>query len=126
MNASSCHARWSSWLLAKLATTTLTWAGEIAPHAENAALLLADAAGLPAPPTLLTGKTRRGARPATDTTRPFSAPRPAVARTCQDCGEIIHGGKRCRSCHQAANTNRLRKQQGAEGLRRRATDEHPS
>jgi hypothetical protein len=113
-------------LASDLADTTLTWAGIVAPHAEKVAQLLAIRARLPPPPTLLTGETRRLARPAVHNTRPFRPPQPAATRTCQDCGVSISTGKRCRACHQAANNERLRRQQSAEATRRRHTVDHPS
>jgi CRISPR-associated endonuclease Cas1 len=111
----------------RLSTTTLTWAGEVAPHAELIAQRLASEAGVAPPATPLTGQSRRTRRPRTDLVRAFQAlPSPTV-RTCGDCGAALPDGvKRCRSCHAAANARRLRVQQSEETARRRATRQHPS
>ena len=115
-------------LARQLAPTTSTWAGEVAPHAELVAKLLAADAGLGAPPTLLTGHTRREARPAGSRKRPQKALKPVVpAQVCSDCGwEIPAGQRRCPDCHATANTTRLRDHQAASTLARQTTGKHPS
>ncbi len=59
-----------------LASTAPTWATCVAPHVEAVAQLLAKRAGLPSPPTLLTGQRRRSARrSSTDRLRAPAVPR---------------------------------------------------
>jgi CRISPR-associated endonuclease Cas1 len=59
-----------------LASTAPTWAACVAPHVEAVAQLLAEHAGLPSPPTLLTGQRRRSARrSSTDRLRAPAVPR---------------------------------------------------
>jgi hypothetical protein len=75
----------------------------------------------------LTGQTRRSRRPGGARVRAFQSPTPPAVRTCRDCGAPISTNrKRCGSCHQAANAQRLRAQQRDETARRRATSAHPS
>jgi CRISPR-associated endonuclease Cas1 len=114
-------------LARQLAGTTLTWAGDVAPHAEQVAQRLASHAGIAPPPTTLTNQSRRAERPPTDHVRAFKpVPAPTV-RTCQDCGAPLPTHtRRCQSCHQAANTQRLRAQQATETDRRREALDHPS
>jgi hypothetical protein len=52
----------ASRLASELATTTLTWAAEVGSHTEQTGRHLSKAAGIPAPPTLLTGASRRPTR----------------------------------------------------------------
>jgi hypothetical protein len=114
-------------LARRLADTTLTWAGEVAPHAEWIASTLAVYAGVAPPPTPLTGQSRRSARRPTDRVRKFQGTAPPTVRTCHDCGApLLAKTKRCRSCHQSANARRLRTQQADEMGQRRAAGEHPS
>jgi hypothetical protein len=115
-------------LARQLASSTSTWAGEVSPHAELVARLLAADSGLPSPPTLLTGDTRRAARPTSSRTRPRQVPKPAPpAHVCRDCGREISGGhRRCANCHAASNAARLREHQAASILVRRTTGKHPS
>jgi hypothetical protein len=82
-------------------------------------------AGIAPPPTALTGQSRRLSRPRRG--RSFQAPPPPTMRMCHDCGAPLSSHtKRCRSCHETTNTQRLRTQQAEEATRRRATREHPS
>lgn len=112
-------------LARRLAEAALTWAGEVAPHAEQIARALAVNVGITPPPTALTGQSRRLSSPYRG--RSFQAPPPPTLRTCHDCGVPLSGhAKRCRSCHQTANSQRLRTQQAEEVTRRRVTGEHPS
>jgi hypothetical protein len=110
-----------------LAGTVTTWAGHIAPHVEDVARSLAQDAGLPAPPTLLTGQRRRAARPASATTRPTMPPKPsAVSNRCMDCGvEVRPARRRCDSCHRRANDQRLATAARVEADVRRVVG-HPS
>jgi hypothetical protein len=115
-------------LAAELAETLPTWRRHVAPQAEMIASLLAADAGLPRPAAILTGETRRVARPVGDKTRPPHA-RPAVVKVgaCDDCGSTVPAAqKRCRSCHQRVNDERMRGQQAAEVAHRRSTGSHPS
>lgn len=98
------------------------------PHAELVAKMLAADAGLPAPPTLLTGDTRRKARPSSSRLRPHHSPNPAAPpQVCRDCGqEIPCGQRRCADCHATANTARIRDHQAASTLVRQTTGKHPS
>jgi CRISPR-associated endonuclease Cas1 len=112
-----------------LASTAPTWAACVAPHVEAVAQLLAKHAGLPSPPTLLTGQRRRNVRqPFTDRPRAPDAPRPAPApRRCVDCGtELASKQQRCAECHRLANDQRLIAAGRAEASRRRTTKSHPS
>jgi CRISPR-associated endonuclease Cas1 len=93
-------------LASELAATTFSWAGEIAPHAQHAARLLAHAAGLPPPPTQLTGQRRRAARPSEHKTRPFRAAWAPVGRTCQDCGSPMTGALKSDAAARLANIPR--------------------
>jgi CRISPR-associated endonuclease Cas1 len=115
-------------LARQLAFTTSAWGGEVAPNAELVAKLLAGDAGLPTPPTLLTGDTRRAARPGNSRTRAYQASSPtAPSQVCRDCGrEIPTGRHRCAPCDAIANTERLRDHQAATTLQRRSTGTHPS
>ena len=115
-------------LARQLATTTPAWAGEVAPHAELVAKLLAADAGLATPPTILTGNTRRVARPSGSRIRPDQVPRPTVpAQACRDCGaDVPAGRRRCANCHATANAARLRAHQALGILARQATGNHPS
>ncbi len=114
-------------LALRLAGTALTWAGEVAPHAERIARGLAEHAGIAPPPTALTGQSRRSTRRPGDRVRAFQAPHLPAVRTCHDCGApLLSRAKRCRSCHQSANAQRLRTQQADEAAQRRAAGEHPS
>jgi CRISPR-associated endonuclease Cas1 len=114
-------------LARQLAETTVTWACEIAPHAEQIARRLAAQAGIAPPPTTLTGQSRRAKRPPTDRVRTFQAPPPSAVPTCHDCGApLLTETKRCQACHRATNTHRLRAQQMTENARRRQTGDHPS
>jgi CRISPR-associated endonuclease Cas1 len=115
-------------LTVELAGTLTTWRRHVAPHAEMIASLLATDAGLPQPATLLTGETRRTARPSSDKTRPPRIQRPTVAAAaCADCGASIRPAQnRCRSCHQVVNDERMRSQQADHVGHRRLTGEHPS
>lgn len=112
-----------------LASTAPTWAARVAPHVEAVAQLLAKHAGLPSPPTLLTGQRRRSARhPSTDRLRAPVAPRPALApHRCVDCGtELTSNRRRCVGCHRLANDQRLVAVGRAEASRRRTAESHPS
>ena len=112
-----------------LASTAPTWAACVAPHVEAVAQLLAEHAGLPSPPTLLTGQRRRSARqPSTDRLPARVVPRPALApHRCVDCGtELTSKRKRCADCHRLANDQRLIAAGRAEARRRRTTESHPS
>jgi CRISPR-associated protein Cas1 len=114
-------------LARRLAGTALTWAGEVAPHAEGVARTLATSAGIEPPPTRLTGHSRRVARPDSDRNRGYRSVRPRPLQTCQDCGVFLpHGVKRCPPCHQSANIERLRAHQAIEAKGRRSKGEHPS
>lgn len=88
----------------------------------------ADAAGLPAPPALLTGRRRRAARPASDKTRvavPTKRARPP--RRCIERGiEVGANRRRCDRCPRRFNHERLVTVGRAEADRRRAAGEHPS
>jgi hypothetical protein len=107
--------------------STLTWAGAVAPHAEQIAKTLAVHAGIAPPPSALTGQSRRSGCLPTDRVRTFQAPTPPAVRTCQDCGTPLPtNGKRCRLCHQSANAERVRTQQADETARRRVAGAHPS
>ena len=110
-----------------LAGTVTTWAGHIAPHVEEVAHRLASDAGIGAPPTLLTGRRRRAARPASAKTRPPVPPKPtAVPARCADCGvDVPSGRRRCGSCHRGANVERLAQAARIEADARRAVG-HPS
>lgn len=114
-------------LASELVETGRTWASHIAPQAEMVASLLAADAGLPRPATLLTGQTRRAARPASNKNRPQRRQAATVtAGACSDCGTTVPAGQmRCRICHAKANGDRIRAHQ-AEGARRRSTGSHPS
>jgi CRISPR-associated endonuclease Cas1 len=115
-------------LASELADTLPTWRRHVAPHAEMIASLLAADARLPRPATLLTGETRRAARPVDDKTRqPHTRPAVATVGACDDCGSTIPAGqKRCPSCHQTANDERMRGQQANTVAHRRSTGDHPS
>jgi CRISPR associated protein Cas1 len=104
---SSGQCRIMPGLARQLASTTSTWAGEVAPHAELVAKLLGADAGLVTPPTLLTGETRRVARPGGSRTRPHRAPKPAApTQVCRECGrEVAAGQGRCAQCHATSNTS---------------------
>ena len=114
-------------LARQLAGTTMTWAGEVAPHAEQIARTLARDARIESPPTTLAGGAGRAARPPSDRTQPFKTIAPQRLTSCHACGiELPHGGRRCPSCHHTANAERLRAQQATEADRRRSTGDHPS
>jgi CRISPR-associated protein Cas1 len=110
-----------------LAGTVATWAAHVAPHVEDVARRLADAAGVPTSPTLLTGQRRRAARPASARTRPPVPPKPPAApNRCADCGaEIRAERRRCDSCHRQANDARLAGAARVEAAARRVGG-HPS
>ena len=110
-----------------LAGTVTTWAGHVAPHVEDVARRLADAGGVPAPPTLLTRQRRRAARPASARTRPPVPPKPlATPNRCADCGvEIRAARRRCDTCHRLANDKRLARAALVEAEARRVIG-HPS
>jgi len=114
-------------LTSELAQTATTWARHVVPHAEMIASLLATDVGLPSPPTVLTGETRRAARPVGQVTRPPRVASGPVAGACEACGATVAvGNKRCSDCHRAANGERMQRQQAAEATQRRATGTHPS
>jgi len=110
-----------------LAGTVTTWAGHVAPHVEDVARRLADAGGIPAPPTLLTGQRRRAARPASAPTHAPVPPKPLAApNRCADCGVEIPGGRRrCDSCHSRANAQHLARAARVEAEARQVGG-HPS
>ncbi len=127
VETSAGQCRITPTLARRVADTALTWAREVAPHAEAIAQALAVNGGIAPPPTPLTGQSRRGRRPPTDRVRTFQGPAPPALPTCHDCGALLPaGGKRCRACHQSANALRLRTEQAEETTRRRSTGEHPS
>jgi CRISPR-associated endonuclease Cas1 len=84
--------------LAEVVTEMMpTWASSIAPHAESVALVLVDQAdGLVRRRTPLTGRPKSSSRRRTTT-----APTPAPAPRCVDCGDQVptRRQKRCANCN---------------------------
>jgi CRISPR-associated endonuclease Cas1 len=115
-------------LARELATTAPTWGADVAPHAEAIASLLSKEAGLPQPPTPLTGATRRQARPAGDQRRPPKPSKPIIrTAACAQCGATLPlGQKRCARCHATFNAQRIAREGTEVAARRRRTGSHPS
>ena len=114
-------------LVRELAETAPAWAGQLAPHAEMTAQLLAADTGLPRPATRLTQAERRAARPDWHRKRPRPSSPPPLGARCTECGTPLRvGQKRCPECHRSANAERMREEQRAGIAKRRSAGRHPS